>query len=86
VWHFTISFSTLKQADGARLTSEIKWPDGPLITPNQPYSPLTYGSQLVPLSQIDWVFQQQPKAKAGQYQAEICFLKQLLAHKKRKFG
>lgn len=72
-WHFTITASTLKQTDGTTLPARLKWPDGTIITPNQPYTVKYSGSQVVPLSQIDWVFQQQPKAKAGVYQANLLF-------------
>ncbi|WP_125709949.1 hypothetical protein [Lacticaseibacillus porcinae] len=71
MWRLTINISNLKQADGARLQADLKWPNGTLITPTQPYSASYNGQQLLPLSQIDWVFQQQPLAKAGHYQAEI---------------
>lgn len=72
-WHFEITISTLKQADGTTLSARLKWPDGTSITPNQPYTIKYTGSQVVPLSQLDWVFQQQPKAKAGVYQANLLF-------------
>jgi hypothetical protein len=74
-WHFEITVSTLRQADGTTLPAKLKWPDGTSITPYQPYT-IKYkysGSQVVPLSQLDWVFQQQPKAKAGHYQADLLF-------------
>lgn len=72
-WNFTVTASTLRQADGTTLPAKLKWPDGTSITPNQPYTIKYTGSQMVPLSQIDWVFQQQPKAKAGVYQADLLF-------------
>lgn len=72
-WHFTITASTLKQVDGTTLLAKLKWPDGTIIRPNQPFTATYSDSQVVPLSQIDWVFQQQPKAKAGHYQADLLF-------------
>ncbi len=72
-WHFTITASTLKQTDGTTLPARLQWPDGTRITPNQPFTINYSGPQVVPLSQIDWVFQQQTTAKAGHYQAELLF-------------
>lgn len=72
-WHFTITASTLKQTDGTTLPARLQWPDGTRITPNQPFTINYSGQQVVPLSQIDWVFQQQTTAKAGHYQAELLF-------------
>jgi hypothetical protein len=72
-WNFTVTASTLRQTDGTTLPAKLKWPDGTSVTPNQPYTIKYTGSQVVPLSQIDWVFQQQPKAKAGVYQADLLF-------------
>lgn len=72
-WHFTLTASTLRQTDGTTLSARLQWPDGALIPPNQPYTANYTGPQVVPLSQIDWVFQQQTTAKAGHYQAELLF-------------
>lgn len=72
-WHFTMTASTLKQANEATLSAQLKWPNGSLIAAGQAYTVNYSGPQVVPLSQIDWVFQQQPQALAGRYQAEILF-------------
>lgn len=72
-WRFTLSVTALQQDNGTILPASLKWPTGGSITPSQPYTTVYNGPQVVPLSQIEWVFQQQPAAVAGQYQAQIQF-------------
>lgn len=72
-WRFTLSVTALRQDNGTILPASLKWPTGGSITSNQPYTTVYNGPQVVPLSQIEWVFQQQPAAVAGQYQAQIQF-------------
>lgn len=72
-WHLNIAMTPLQQADGTTLAASLVGPDALKVTPEMPATLDFTGDQVVPLSQLNWVFQQQPAVVAGHYQAQITF-------------